>query len=335
MVVAMLVISFFKNIAQPLTLIFISFFLALALNPAVSWIAYRLKSKSRVRATAVAYIIVISLVAGFFALTVPPFVKEVKDFINDAPSVVENFKTQDSTIADLARRYNINQQIEEITSDLSSRLSDIRGPVISTSKRVGATFVSIIAVLVMTFMMLIEGPMWFEKLWRTMPQKRRAHNKDLARRMYGMVTGFVNGQLILAVIASLFALVALLIASTILDVSINVIALAGIVALLGLIPLIGNPLAAIIVVIACLFNSFALALVMLIYFIVYSQIENVTLQPYVQSKANDLTPLIVFVSALIGIGFGGILGALVAVPIAGCIKILIEDYYANRKTADS
>jgi predicted PurR-regulated permease PerM len=145
-----------------------------------------------------------------------------------------------------------------------------------------------------------------------------------------MVTGFVNGQLILAIIASMFAFFALLISSTLFDVSINAVALAGIVAIFGLIPLIGNPLAATIVIIACLFNSVGLALVMLIYFIVYSQIENVTLQPYIQSKANDLTPLVVFVSALIGIGFGGILGALVAVPIAGCIKILVEDYFANR-----
>lgn len=329
-ILAGLVITFFRNISQPLTLIFLSLFLALALNPAVSWIAGRLKSKSRVRATAAAYILVILIVIGFFSLTVPPLVKEVREFINDAPRIAANFRNQDSSIADLARRYGINDQIQNITNDLSSRLSDIRGPVWNTSKRIGATFVSIVAVLVMTFMMLIEGPMWLEKLWRTMPKNKRAHNKQLAEKMYGMVTGFVNGQLILAIVASVFALFALLISSTILDVSINAVALAGIVAIFGLIPLIGNPLAAAIVIIACLFNSVALAVVMLIYFIVYAQIENATLQPYIQSRASDLTPLIVFIAALIGIGFGGIIGALVAVPVAGCIKILIEDYFARR-----
>ena len=329
-VLAVLVITFFRNISQPLTLIFLSFFLALALNPAVSWIASRLKSKSRVRATAVAYIAVILIVVGFFSLTVPPLVKEVREFIKDAPRIAANFKNQDSSVADLARRYEINEQIEKITSDLSSRLSDVRGPVLSTSKRIGATFVSTVAVLVMTFMMLIEGPMWLDKLWRTMPKEKRKHNKQLAHKMYGMVTGFVNGQLVLAIVASIFALFALLISSTILDVSINAVALAGIVAIFGLVPLIGNPLAAAIVIIACLFNSVALAVVMLVYFIVYSQIENATLQPYIQSRANDLTPLIVFIAALIGIGFGGIIGALVAVPVAGCVKILVEDYFSTR-----
>ncbi len=334
LVITVLIVTFFRNIAQPLTLIFISFFLALALNPAVSWIAKRLRSRSRVRATAVAYITVILILIGFFSIIIPPLVSEVRDFIKDAPRIAADFKNQDSSIADLARRYEVNEQIEKITNDLSSRLSDVRGPVLSTSKRIGATFISTIAVLVMTFMMLIEGPLWLEKFFSTMPKKRRKHSKELANKMYGMVTGFVNGQLLLAIIASMFALFALLIASSILNVSINAVALAGIVAIFGLIPLIGNPLAAAIVIIACLFNSVPLAIIMLVYFIVYSQLENVTLQPYIQSRVNDLTPLIVFIAALIGIGFGGILGALVAVPIAGCIKILVEDYYSTRRQED-
>ena len=70
---------------------------------------------------------------------------------------------------------------------------------------------------------------------------------------------------------------------------------------------------------------------MLIYFIVYQQIENATIQPYIQAKKNQLTPLLVFVSALIGVGFGGILGAFVAIPVAGCIKILLEDQFEKRR----
>ncbi len=103
-----------------------------------------------------------------------------------------------------------------------------------------------------------------------------------------------------------------------------------VVGLLGLIPMIGNMLAAVIVVIVSLFVSLPLALTMAVFFLVYQQIENATLQPYIQSKYNDLTPLTVFIAALIGISVGGFLGALVAIPIAGCVRILVLEYYGDK-----
>jgi predicted PurR-regulated permease PerM len=109
-------------------------------------------------------------------------------------------------------------------------------------------------------------------------------------------------------------------------VSVNAVALAGIVAIFGLIPLIGNPIGYATVVLACLLTSTNLAIIVAIFFLIYAQIENVTLQPYVQSKQNELTPLTVFISALLGISFGGIIGALFAIPIAGCVRILLIDW---------
>jgi predicted PurR-regulated permease PerM len=149
--------------------------------------------------------------------------------------------------------------------------------------------------------------------------------------MYRGVTGFVNGQVILAVIAGLFAFLALEISSHIVGAGINSVALAGIVSVFGLIPLFGNPLAAALVVLSCLINSVTLGLVMLVYFILYFFIENHTFQPYIQSKLNELTPLTVFVAAVLGVGFGGLLGAIIAIPAASAIKILVEDYFERRR----
>jgi predicted PurR-regulated permease PerM len=114
-----------------------------------------------------------------------------------------------------------------------------------------------------------------------------------------------------------------------LGVSINAAALAGIVAVFGLIPLFGNPISSSVVILVCLLNSSSLALVMLIYFAIYYQVESLTLQPYVQSRTNELTPLLVFSSAILGIGFGGIIGAIVAIPVASIIKITAEEYYEH------
>ena len=148
--------------------------------------------------------------------------------------------------------------------------------------------------------------------------------------MYRGVTGFVNGQVILAVVAGLFAFAALEISSHIVNADINAVALAGIVAVFGLIPLFGNPLAAIVVVLACLINSVSLGLIMLAYFVIYFFVENHTFQPYIQSRLNELTPLTVFVAAILGVGFGGILGAIIAIPTASAIKVMVEDYFERR-----
>ncbi len=330
-IVALLLFNFFSSIIRPLTLIFMSFFFALALNPAVSWITRHLKIDSRARATAVAYISILVVIIAFFSLTGPPIFQQAREFVQSVPETVQNFKTSDNSVARLADRLKIDEQLQSSANDFSEKFKDIRGPVLSTGKRIGETIVSIIAVVVMTFMMLVEGPVLIDHFWAVMPAKRREHDKQLARKMYKMVTGFVNGQLLLAICAGTFALVALLISSTLLGVSINAVALASIVAVFGIIPMIGNPLAASVVILMCLFASPTLALIMLAYFIIYFQIENATLQPYIQSRQNELSPLLVFIAAILGIGFAGFIGALIAIPVAGCIKILLADYLDQRR----
>jgi predicted PurR-regulated permease PerM len=325
---AFMVLRFISNVSHQLQLIFVSAFLALALNPAVTWITQRLRSRSRVRATGVAYIMVITLLFGFLALVVPPLITQTTDFIKDVPQTITDFKTQDSALARTARRYNLDKQLDKISHDFSDKVSDdFTGPVFSTAGRIGGTLLSIITVFVLTFMMLIEGPVWFKRILEMQPEEKRAHTRDLLVRMYRVVTGYVNGQVLIAAIAAGFALVALLIASSLFDASINAVALAGIIFMFGLIPLIGNTLGAVIVVIVCLFASSGLAIAMAVFFLIYQQIENATLQPYIQARSNQLTPLIVFVSALLGAGLGGILGAFVAIPLAGCIRVMLEDRF--------
>jgi predicted PurR-regulated permease PerM len=322
--------KFVGRISHGLTLIFASFFLALALNPVVSWITRRLKIESRVRATAMAYVAVIAIITLFLFLVVPPLVKQSRTFIGNVPQTVENFQNQDSKLARTARKYHLDQKITQGAKDFASHYSNYGSTLLDTGKRLAEALASLLAVLVMTFMMLAEGPKWMELFWGIMPPGRRAHHKRIAQKMYRGVTGFVNGQVILAVIAGLIAFVALEIASHVVSANINAVALAGIVSVFGLIPLFGNPLAATLVILSCLINSVSLGLIMLIYFIVYFFIENHTFQPYIQSKLNELTPLTVFVAAVLGIGFGGLLGAIIAIPTASAVKILIEDYFERR-----
>jgi len=326
-VATILTYRFIGRTVHVLTLIFVSFFLALALNPTVGWMSRRLKLHSRARAVAIAYLTVIAVLAIFVALIVPPLINQTRNFINDVPNTVSNFQKQDTSLARYARKYHLDDKLAKTANDFTSNYSSFGSTILDTGKRIIGAVVSVVAVLVMTFMMLVEGPKWLELLWGLMPEHRRGNNKKLAQRMYKAVSRFVNGQVILAIVAGTFAFIALEIVSHWLSVSVSPLALAGIVAVIGIIPLFGNPTAAAVVTMVCLLSSWKMALVMLIYFVIYFFVENHTFQPYLQSRLNELTPLTVFVAALLGIGFDGFLGAIIAIPAASAVKIVLEDYF--------
>ena len=334
-VIAMIVITFLgirfiQNITHPLTLIFFSFFLALALNPAVGWLTRQLKLKSRATATGIAYVSVLIVISGFMIAVVPPLFGQTRDFISTLPNTIESIRDENTGLGRIVQKYNLQDTVDNVASDMRSKLKNLPQPVLSTASRVGSGLVSTIAVLVMTFMMLVEGPKWLEIALKLQPPKKRAHRKALAERMYQIVTNYVNGQLIIAAIAAMFALLAMVVASNVFNTSINAIGLAGIIALTGLIPMIGNTLGAVIVVLVCALTSFPLAITMAVFFLVYQQIENVTIQPYIQSKKNELTPLLVFIAALCGIGLGGLIGGFVAIPLAACLRLLAKDAFSQR-----
>lgn len=324
--------KFFGRVQHELILIFTAAFLALALNPIVSAISGRLRSRSRVRATAMAYLLVVSFLTAFFLLVIPPLVTQTRTFIRDVPQTVENFQSQDSSISRAIYRYNLNEKISQASKDFADHYSNFGVRILDTTKRVAEAIISFLVVLVLAFMMLVEGPGWIETYYKALPARRKEHHRMLAKKMYRSVTGFVNGQLVLAIIAGTFAAITLEITSRIFGVSINAVALGGIVAVFGVIPLFGNPMAATVVILFCLLNnSLAMALVMLVYFLIYFFIENHTLQPYLQSRFNELTPLTVIIAALVGVGVAGFMGAIVAIPAASTIKILVTDYYHRHK----
>ncbi len=331
--VGFLVINFISLLSSALQLIFVAFFLALALNPAVSWISKRLPGRSRVGATAIAYLFVVTLLISFVLLIVPPLFRQTVDFVQDIPISVSDIQNQNTQIVVFIRDHNLTDQYTDFVGDVKDNLEGVTARAVSTATLVGSGLIAVITVFVMTFMMLVEGPRWIDRLVELQPKDKVAKRTKVVMDMYTMVTGYVNGQLFIAAVAAFFALVALLIASTIFDVSINAVALALIVGLIGLIPMIGNTIAAVIVVMLCLFVSLPLAVVMAVFFLVYQQVENATFQPFIQSKYNELTPLTVFIAAILGVSVAGFIGALVAIPAAGCLRIYLKEYYGDKFSA--
>jgi predicted PurR-regulated permease PerM len=325
-----------KEASHALILIFTAVFLALALNAPVHWIAEHLPGKrrgSRKLGTATAFLLVVVFMAGFLASIVPPLVKQTSNFISSVPSLVDDLRSDDTSLGRFVRKYNLEDQTDKLSSQLSSRLDNVGGSAVSTFGKLSSSLFSLLAVLVMTFMMLIEGPSWLKFGSQFVQDKDRPRAKRLTASMYRVIKGYVNGQVFLAALAAVMILVPLLI----LGVSYP-IALMVIVFICGLIPMVGHTIGAVIVSTIALFQSPVTALIILAYYILYQQIENYVIQPRVQANSTDLPPLMVFMSVLIGVSFGGLLGGLVAIPITGCVRILLIDYlevkgHINKKVA--
>ncbi|HEY5806295.1 MAG TPA: AI-2E family transporter [Candidatus Saccharimonadales bacterium] len=328
-VVTLIFLAAVRQASHPLTLIFIAFFLALALNAPVHWIAQRLPGKrrgSRTAATAISFLVVVAVMAGFLVSIVPPLVKQTSGFIRTIPELAQQVRDEDTGVGRFVARYELQDDISKFSKQLSERLGDVSGTAVSGVQKVGSSIFAMLTVLVLTFMMLIEGPRWRRFFMDVVPNEHQGRVQRLASDMYRVVKGYVNGQVVLALIAALMLLPALLI----LHVPYPA-ALVMIVFVCGLIPMVGHTIGAIIVSLVALFESPWSAILILAYYILYQQIENYIVQPRVQSNTTNMSPLLVFAAVIIGVSFGGLLGGLVAIPVAGCIRIALLDYLRAKK----
>lgn len=310
-----------------LMLLFVAFFLALALNAPVHWLAQRIPGKrkgSRTIATALSFFVIVLLFGGFIASIVPPLVKQTGNFIQAAPGLIDDVRSSDGRLGTIIDRYNLQDDIDKFSSELSSKLEGAAGAAYSTIGKVSSSVFSVLTVLVLTFMMLIEGPKWLKLFERFVPEEHHPRLEKLAGDMYAVVKGYVNGQVILAATASVMLLPALIA----LQISYPA-ALVVIVFVCGLIPMVGHTIGAVIVTTVALFGSPVSALLILAYYFLYQQIENYLIQPRIQANSTNMSPLLVFASVVVGVSFSGLLGGLLAIPIAGCIRIFVLDYMRN------
>jgi predicted PurR-regulated permease PerM len=328
-VAAMIFLAMIHQAAHALVLVFTGFFLALALNGPVHWLAMRIPGKrrgSRVLATAISFFVVIVLLAVFLFSIVPPLVKQTSSFVATVPDIVHDLRQPDSGVGKVIERYHLESQLDSATKQISGRLGNIGGAALSSVSKIGSSIFSVLTILVLTFMMLIEGPAWIRFVRDLIPDEHQERAARLARDMYAVVKGYVNGQVVLALLASLMLLPALLV----LHISYPA-ALIVVVFICGLIPLVGHTIGAAIVTTVALFTSPWTAVFILAYYILYQQIENYIIQPRIQANSTNMSPLLVFISVIIGVNFGGLFGGLVAIPVAGCIRIALLDYLRTKR----
>jgi len=292
-------------------------FLALALNGPVSWLANRLPGKSRVGGTAIAYVTVVALLGAFVFLVVPPIVQQSAKFAETVPGLVDTATQQWHGLNELVTRYHLESQAEDAINSVKNGAAgwaaNAGGNVISGLGSAFGLIASVFLTLVLSFLMLIEAPMWLNRLWGVYnDQERMEYHKKLFTRMYRVVTGYVTGQLTVSAIGATFAGLTVFILSFIFpSVPVNLaLPTVAIAFVFSLIPMFGATVGGILVTILLGFNDITAAIVFAVYFIVYQQIENNFIAPTIQSKAVELSALAVLASVTVGLYVFGIAGGI-------------------------
>lgn len=316
-----------------LTIIGIALFLALALNGPVSKLARRLPDRSRTLSTAIAFTVVVALLGAVIFLVVPPIVQQTAKFIESAPTLVRTISEQWQGLGNLIDKYHIQPQVDQavaaIQADAGKWATSFGRNFISGIGSAMSVFAATLLVLVLTFLMLIEGPRWLERVWGLYKdaEKMETHKK-IVRRIHSVVSGYVTGQLTVSGIGSVCAGATVFLLSVFFpevpaNLALPTIAIAF---TLSLIPMFGATIAGIIVSLLLMFNSLPAGIIFAVYFMIYQQIENNFISPTIQAKRIELSPLAVLVAVTIGLYMFGIAGGIISIPVAGSLKVLIEEY---------
>lgn len=300
----------------------VSLFLALAINPLVERVEKHVPRKKRGLAVGLVFVLLLAGLATMITVLVPPLASQTRSLISDLPNLVQQLQGSDSIFGNLADRFDLVERVQANQTRIAGQVSQAS---VGIAQSIFSGILATLTILVLTFFMSLEGPGWLNSFWKTQPAGKRAHRQDLAKRCYKVISNYVTGRLLMAFIAAVASAIAL----SILRVP-YAIPLGILVGLFDLVPLVGATLGAVAVVAVSLFKSPEAAGAMAIFFLVYQQLENHVLQPVIDSRTVQMSPLTVLVSAIIGVSLLGLLGALIAIPAVGCSQILLMDLYNQR-----
>jgi len=305
-------------------LVFVSGFLAVALGPPVDFLQRR--GMRRSLAILEIYFAFAAAIFGIGLLVVPPVVDQVNGLSKDIPGWVQDLR-KSKTFRKYDDKYHISKKLNDQAAKLPSKLGSAASTLQDVTVGVFGALVKLVTVLTMTFFLLADGGRLIGWLLRIRGPAEEERLRRLFEDIYRSTAGYVAGNLIISVIAGVTTYVTLLLLGVQFAAPLSVL-----MAFLDLIPLVGATIGGIIIGIVTAFHDFPTAtIVWAVVFIVYQQVENNVLQPLIYRRTVDVSPLLVIISILIGATLLGVLGALVAIPVAAALQILGRDMWARRQ----
>ena len=324
--VAYYLLQLVGHLSQVLTLIGVAAFIAMGLDPIVRFLQRR--GLHRSQAVAVVFLLLVFAVAAFAAAVLPTLIKQIAEFSQSLPDTVENLQR-----SELFRRLDedygvISNASEELRKRVTSgeTVAQVFGGVLGAGRAVLSGFFSTITVLVLTLYFLASLPKIIDAVFRLVPASRRPRSRALGDEIVRRIGGYVAGQTLVAFINGFLTFVILMV----LGLPYAAI-IAVLVFLLGLIPLIGATIGAVIVVLVGFTDSWQVALGLGIYYVVYQQIENYVIAPRVMARTVSVPGAIALIAALAGGSLLGVLGALVAIPLAAGLLLIVQEVVLPRQ----
>ncbi|MEY2517489.1 MAG: hypothetical protein QOJ89_4847 [bacterium] len=307
------------SIRGTLLLLAIAIFMAVALGPAVDFFSHNLP---RAASILLVYVLIFCVFGGVLSLVVPPVVNGASDLSRDVPGYVDDLRNN-KKIRDLDNKYDVTSKLKKEAAKLPDKFGDAAGALQSIAAgAVNAAF-QLLTILTMTFFLLLDGKRMARFLLRRFGGEHEDRLEGVLGRIYRATSGYVSGALTITTINGILTFIVL----SILGVPFAV-PLAVMMSFFGLIPLVGATIGGVIILLVTLFTDFPTATIIYgIFLICYQQVENNVLQPFIFKRAVNVHPLAVIFAILAGSAVLGVVGALVAIPVAAAVQIVLREFF--------
>jgi predicted PurR-regulated permease PerM len=308
---------------KPIGWVFTGTFIAIALSGPVNRLGRHMR---RGFAIALVYLGLILLPIGLAALVLPPLVTQGTNLAGNLPAYandVQDFVNKNERLRKLDDKYDITGELQKQASSLPAKVGDAAKVLGDIGLGLVNSVFALINILILSIFILAGGRGWVEAALRLRPQAERERMRRVLDDTASAVGGYVQGALTVALIAGIQAFVVLELLGVPFAAPLAVFA-----GLASLIPLVGATVAAVLIGLVTLFSDFPTdTIIWAIWAIVYQQIENNVIQPQIQRRTVQVQPIVVLVAVLFGSTLLGILGAIVAIPLAACIQILVREWW--------
>ncbi len=312
---------------EPIGWIALAAFLAVAASGPINVLSRHMK---RGLAITVVYGSIVLVPLGLAVVLLPSLINATVDLVNDLPGYINELEDElekSEWFAELNQKYDVTQKLTELAEDLVGKLGAAAGALADIGAGVIGSLFAGVTILVLSIFMAANSRRWLEAILRRRDPEQAEALGRLVDRVAGAVGGYIIGALLQATVAGAAAFLML----WILGVP-SPLALAIVVALFDLIPMVGATLAAVLVGVVTLFADFPVdTIIWAVFAIAYQQFENYVIQPQIQKRTVSLEPLITLVAVLFGGTLLGVIGAVIAIPIAATIKVAIEEWGAHRE----
>ncbi len=311
---------------QILTWCVVGAFFAIALAPVVGWVERKVfRGKRRSLATLLVFLVAFLLLAALITAFAVPLAQEGSKVADQLPGLVDDARNGRGPIGDLLERTNALQWVQDNQDKISNFASGLTTPAAGVLGGIATGVTGVVTVLVLAYLMVLEGPKIVDGTLNLFTPPTGKRIRRVATDCAKSVTGYLSGNLLISFVCAVLTYAVL---------KISGVPFAGLIALFvgiaDLIPLVGATIGGIVAVLAGFLHSVPAGIAVLVFFVIYQQLENHLLQPLVFARTVKVNPLTVIIAILVGVELLGVLGALLAIPVASIIQVIARDVWDHR-----